>query len=299
MSIQQILGAMPKSEFVEQYYQKLPFAQSQGARELTSLGGWKLLERVLAAAENAAEEEPRGHVAPDLLIARGDHLWNGSQIPTRHEARQLYEDGYTLLVRHAERHDASLRQLAGGFEADFDAPVNIHLYCTPGEQHGFGWHYDAEEVFIVQTQGSKEFELRKNTVNPWPLVETMPDNMRYEQEIMPLMKCLLSPGDWLYIPSGYWHLARARDESVSLAIGLLAPTAIDVFDFLRSQLLSSLLWRQRLPTTGDASPLDGDQLDAEYRGLLDLLAADLEKSLRDDKFRRHFLHRRAPEDRTR
>ena len=41
-----------------------------------------------------------------------------------------------------------------GIGRDFAAPVDVHLYCTPAGQPGFGWHYDAEDVFVLQTAGS-------------------------------------------------------------------------------------------------------------------------------------------------
>ena len=85
-----------------------------------------------------------------------------------------------------------LKKLAAGFEDDFHAPANIHIYATPAGKYGFSWHYDAEEVFIMQTSGRKEYSLRKNTVHPWPLVETIPQDMGYSREIMPLMHVLLS-----------------------------------------------------------------------------------------------------------
>ena len=107
----------------------------------------------------------------------------------------------------------SPRAVAAAFARDFAAEVNIHMYCTPGDQFGFGWHYDAEEVFIVQTTGRKLYSLRKNTVNPWPIEETLPADMRYEREITPLVRCELAAGDWLYVPSGYWHMGQSRETA--------------------------------------------------------------------------------------
>lgn len=92
----------------------------------------------------------------------------------------MFSSGYTILIRHAERHFGPLAELAGGFSADLLEPVDIHMYCMPASQFGFGWHYDAEDVFVLQTQGEKEYSLRKNTVKPWPLVETLPNDMRFE-----------------------------------------------------------------------------------------------------------------------
>jgi ribosomal protein L16 Arg81 hydroxylase len=152
-------------------------------------------------------------------------------------------------------------------------------------------------VFIVQTAGNKEYSLRKNTVNPWPLEETLPANMAYEREIMPLARCELSAGDWLYIPAGYWHKGASREASISLAIGVMAPAALDVFDFLRGKLLHSLRWRQRLPLCGEIAS-DPDKTRAAYSDLFLELAADAAKELRDESLVDAYLaSRRAGQER--
>lgn len=275
--IEKLLGDISKTSFMEDYFFKLPFSLPGSAAELTQLGTWDVVESVMASSN------------PDVLIVKEGRRWPGDAVPSFSEARRLYEDGHTLLVRHAEKHHAGLQRLALEFENDFYASVDVHIYCTPGEQFGFGWHYDAEDVFILQTVGSKEYSLRKNTVNPWPLVETLPADMKYGREIMPLMKCLLKAGDWLYIPHGYWHKADAKENSISLAVGVMSTAAIDVFDFLRQRLLSSIRWRQRLPVSGDASPCGTDEVLKQYRALLAELGDDLAATLNNDSFARSFL----------
>jgi ribosomal protein L16 Arg81 hydroxylase len=34
------------------------------------------------------------------------------------------------------------------------------------------------------------------------------------------MTCALWPGDWLYVPLGWGHAARARRESLSISLGV-------------------------------------------------------------------------------
>src|SRR5204863_6894279 len=99
----------------------------------------------------------------DVMICRRNCRYEGTVPSAESEMQVLSSEGYTFVVRHAERCDAKLRDLAANFESDFAAPVNIHLYSTPTSEFGFGWHYDAEEVFILQTAGAKTYELRKNT----------------------------------------------------------------------------------------------------------------------------------------
>ena len=283
MVLEQLLGDVPRSTFLEEYFLRLPYARAGGCRHLTHLATWQTVESLLARP------------GVDALAGREGKRWQGESPPPAAQLRAILDQGYTLGVRHAERHDPGLGELAAGFGRDFAAPVDVHLYCTPAGQPGFGWHYDAEDVFVLQTAGSKEWELRKNTVNPWPLVETLPADMRHEREVMPLMRCLLRAGDWLYIPAGYWHRTRAGEESISLSIGLLSASAMDVYDFLRGRLLGSLRWRQRLPTAGQASTLDDADLLRRYRELFTELGRDLAYLLgREDVAREFLAGRRKP-----
>ncbi len=267
VNLQTLLGEFPIQRFVADYYQRLPYSAAGLARPLCELGTWESLTRILS--------EP----SADTLVCRRNEQFPGPLPQTESDAQRLVNEGYTLLVRHAERNNEQLAQLAAGFEGHFAASVNIHMYCTPGGQFGFSWHYDAEEVFIVQTTGRKEYRLRKNTVNPWPIEETLPDDMRYEREIMPLVRCELAAGDWLYIPSGYWHMGESSETAISLAIGVQPRTAVDAIDFLRSELLDSLFWRQRLPVMGNAANLSDEELRGHLAGLFQQLGQDLQKRL--------------------
>ena len=272
MKLQTLLGKLPSAQFVAEYYQRLPYSLPGGAQPLCDAGSWEALCGILS--------QPQA----DVLVCRQNERYQGPPPRSDGDARALIDQGYTLLVRHAERHDERLARLAAEFTADFAAPVNIHMYATPAGQFGFGWHYDAEEVFIVQTAGRKEYLLRKNTVNPWPVEESLPSDMHYEREIMPLARCELTAGDWLYIPSGYWHKATSRELALSLAIGVQPRTGIDVLDLMRRKALESLLWRQRLPVAGRGAALDEEKLADAYREVVRTFSRDLNRQLDDSQF---------------
>jgi 50S ribosomal protein L16 3-hydroxylase len=272
MQAQRWLGENCNRQFVENYFHKLPFSSAGSAAGCCELGHWENLASMLA--QDGA----------DLLVCRANERYSGDAPRTADEARRLNDEGYTILLRHAERHEPRLARLAADFRADFAGPVNVHVYATPAGQYGFGWHYDAEDVFIVQTTGRKEYSLRKNTVHPWPLEETLPEDMRYGREIMPLMRCLLAAGDWLYIPAGYWHMGAAEETAISLAIGVMSPSAMTAYDLARRQFLDSLLWRQRFPTAGAAAPWSEAELRARYREILEQLADDFRRTITSELF---------------
>jgi ribosomal protein L16 Arg81 hydroxylase len=279
--IEQLLRDLPVRDFLDRYYTRVPHTKAGGAAGFTSFSGWPAVEAILAKAD------------VDGFLAREGVMWEGGKLPPYQDVRAQVAQGHTLVLRNAERHDPELQRLADGFRADFAAEVNVHVYCTPPERSGFGWHYDPEDVFILQTHGAKEYQLRKNTVNPWPLLAQMPKDLRYEREVMPLWSCLLRPGDWLYIPTGWWHSARgAEGDSLTLAIGLMTPPAIELLDFLKRELLSSLVWRQRLPVTGSANPSSAEELLQAHRSILTDLGRDLSRMLQDETLLRRFLESR-------
>lgn len=175
MNLQAWLGETPQQTFLEQHFYRQAYSGPCVSRAAIALGSWETLATVLSVP------------AADVMVVRRNEQYQGAAPSSLDSAQALVAEGYTLLVRHAERHHAPLAELASGFARDFAAPVNIHMYVTPGDDYGFSWHYDAEEVFILQTTGQKTYSLRKNTVNPWPVEETLPQDMRYEREIMPLM----------------------------------------------------------------------------------------------------------------
>ncbi len=269
MILQQLLGPFPAARFLEQHYFRLPHSRPGGAAEFVPLGSWQVVDAIL------------GDATSDAWLARKGERFAGPR-PTPGQARTLHADGWTLVIRDAQKHHPRLATLAADFAADFSAPVNIHLYCTPASQHGFNWHYDVEDVFILQCAGAKAYRLRKNTVNPWPVLESMPKDLRYEREVTPTMECALRAGDWLYIPAGWWHVAPAEEDSISLAVGMMSPTVLEVLDFLRARAPHSVVWRQRLPAPEASAALFAE------------LGKDLARELADPAFTRAFIEHRRP-----
>jgi ribosomal protein L16 Arg81 hydroxylase len=270
MDIQPLFGDFTLARFIGEHLHRLPFALHGTAEFLTKLANWEVVERIILE-ENA-----------DLLLVReGDSrsLPDGWQ---PHDLQRAIHDGWTIRLRNVQNKCQSIRGLAATFEKTFRGPVDVHIYVTPPGKRGLSWHYDAEDVFIIQASGEKEYLLRKNTVNPWPLAETMPQDLRYERELMPLSRVLLGPGDLLYIPCGYWHRTESpstgRDAATSLAIGVMSRTAIDLMTPIRAKFAHSLAWRQRLPVGTETD------LRERTRTMLAQVANDTVRLLRSEEF---------------
>ena len=80
------------------------------------------------------------------------------------EVRALLLEGVGLVIRRAQQLDACLARLAASLTQNIPGEVHVQLFVTSAGTHSFGWHYDDEDVFIVQTEGSKDYLFRDNTV---------------------------------------------------------------------------------------------------------------------------------------
>ncbi len=207
---------MPKQQFLSCFYRRVPFAQPNAAAGFIPLFDWETLGRVLSDASASAQD--------DVLVVRGGRLMPSAVPRSLPQARAVLESGASLVVRRAEQRDTGLAELARSFATSFAGAVQIQLFVTPKSERGFGWHYDAEDVFILQTSGSKEYFFRQNTINPRPKPQPRYDFAAIRQERTPIMACTLAAGDWLYLPGGWWHVANAQSEdSLAISLGLLAP----------------------------------------------------------------------------
>ncbi len=202
------LGALDLETFRKHYLGKLPYAQpGRAAREIASCD-WSVLDRLLVA-------KPSDH----LVVARGELALSP---PPRNltELRTLFRRGIGVAIRNPEPLCPELHALCLAFARDIPGEQRLIVFATPEAAHGFAWHYDAEDVFIIQTEGDKEYFFRRNTIHPNPTRAAKLDFSTFHRETSPLMNCRLLAGDFLYLPRGYWHMAHAHADALSISIGV-------------------------------------------------------------------------------
>ena len=275
--LEELLNDFPRERFLREHYQRKPFSGRAAAERLRELGTWSVIDELVEQTEC------------DVLLARQGVPYTGERPSTAKQARELFAQGYTLVLRQPDQHHAGLSQLARAFSAELHGRINLHLYCTPAGQHGFGWHCDPEEVFILQTAGRKDYLLRENTLHPVPLPESLPGGALAARETTPVETRTLNAGDFIYIPAGHWHMAQAPEEALSISIGLMAPTLLDVLDAVRANLASNPVWRRRLPALGHASDLDDLKKLEVLRTLFTELGGELQRALSDPGLPLRFL----------
>jgi 50S ribosomal protein L16 3-hydroxylase len=199
------LGGVTVDAFRTSWLQRTPVAQPGSASSAREFD-WEHLEQVLSSCP----------VSDALVVAKGCRL----DLPVPRTLSELYayfQMGIGLVLRHTEHRDPVLARVHADLEREL-GPAHVQLFVTPGGTHGFGWHYDDEDVFIAQTAGVKEYYFRANTVTTERADAAQ--FHRYTDETSTLCTATLVPGDFLYIPARWWHMAVCREDALSISAGV-------------------------------------------------------------------------------
>lgn len=204
------LAPAPLDDFIRLHLGRAPLARPGAARDVLRWFDWPVLDRLLDVS----------WPPPDVLVASRGRLVDTPEPRNLAEARQIMAHEQGVVIRRAERHEPHLAQLARAFANELPGRVHVQVYATPTGTQTFGWHFDAEDVFVVQVVGTKDYYMRENTVVPVADVSSA-DFGRVRSETSPLMVARLIPGDWLYIPARWWHLVHSIADALSISIGVL------------------------------------------------------------------------------
>ena len=203
-------GELTLDAFVRTHLGSLPLARPGAAKATATALDWDRFGTMLGAP------------ALDALVVDAGREHATERPCDLDGLRALFARGLGLVVRRAERADAGVAAIARELSDELEGEVHVQVFASPAGRQSFGWHYDAEEVFIVQTEGEKTYYFRQNTVDPEPLRDAQPDFSRIRFERTPVMACTLIAGDFLYLPRGWWHVATAHSDSLHLSIGAFA-----------------------------------------------------------------------------
>ncbi|WP_367043903.1 cupin domain-containing protein [Streptomyces sp. Je 1-332] len=166
-----------------------------------------------------------------------------------HKLNQRLADGATLVLDGIDELHAPIEQLAADIEHVVRERVQVNCYASFGPQPAFDTHWDDHEVLVLQVHGRKRWRVFAPT-RPHPTRrDTQPPQQPVDE---PVADLILTPGDVLHVPRGWWHDATAVDEpSLHLTFGVTPPTGVDLLTWAADQLRHHELARQNLPVHND------------------------------------------------
>ncbi|CAH9060198.1 hypothetical protein PSECIP111951_02893 [Pseudoalteromonas holothuriae] len=164
---------------------------------------------------------------------------------TPQQAIDLYHEGCTIYARRL-LNDVSVKwckELDKTFGL-VPGTAQINAFASQAGP-GLPWHWDAQEIFIVQVSGKKRWHVAANEAVKWPtkggragsdyppevaMQLTNPEQPIEEPSEFETID--LEPGSVMFLPRGYWHRTENIDESMHLVLQVNLLNWRDVFGYL-------------------------------------------------------------------
>lgn len=221
-----MLGTISTEAFLRDYWQQQPLLIANALADVTS----PLSPQELAGLALEAEVESR------LVECNGD-TWTLRHGPFEEDDfLSLPETDWTLLVQGVNLWVPQVQQLLNRFAflPAWRLDDIMVSYATPGG--GVGPHFDQYDVFLLQVEGQRRWQIGELCNSQTPLREDSP--LRQIANFSPQQEWLLEPGDMLYLPPGISHWGVAQTECLTYSIGFRSPSIADMLGDLAVELIT-------------------------------------------------------------
>jgi 50S ribosomal protein L16 3-hydroxylase len=225
-----LLGGMSISHFLAEYWHKKPLLIRQAMPQFTppinkkallDFATWDDVESRLIERKRNERKETRWHMQHGPFTAK--------QLPSAKQTQ------WTLLVQGANLLSDEVTQLLRQFRFIPDARLDDVMISYATDQGGVGPHVDSYDVFLLQAQGQRRWQISQQT--DLTLQDDVP--LKLLKHFDPTEEWVLSPGDMLYLPPSCAHDGVALGECMTYSIGFRAPTYRELlqgfFNFIHDQ----------------------------------------------------------------
>ena len=217
------LGSLSADNFLKNYWQKKPLVIKQGFKNFQS----PISADDLAGL--ACEEEVNSRI---VIEKDGEHPWQAINGPMDEDIfSKLPETHWTLLVNDVEKHLPELAWIVDAFRFIPEWRFDDLMISYAPEGGSVGPHLDQYDVFILQAQGHRRWQISTAEVNENNQVADT--HLRIQKDFVAEAEWLLEAGDIIYIPPGVSHYGVATDDCLSFSIGFRASTYAEMLnDFM-------------------------------------------------------------------
>jgi len=212
--IAQLLGGLSAQQFLDEYWQKKPLLIRQAFSNLDTLMSPEAL-----AGLSCDTDAPARIIAEKGLETAWQSLYSPFDDAT---FANLPETHWTLLVNDVERYYPELRNhVIEAFRFLPDWRIDDLMISFAVEGGSVGPHTDEYDVFLIQAQGQRHWQIAEYASNDSDLIEGI--DLRILKHIVPEQEWTLNSGDMLYLPPHVIHNGVALNDCMTFSVGFRAP----------------------------------------------------------------------------
>lgn len=259
-------GELTPEQFLKEYWQKKPLLIKGAFKDFTD----PIDANELAGLAMESEIESR-------IIACNNGDWQVEQGPFD-SFDKFGEQNWTLLVQAVNNWSRDTQSLlaAVNFIPQWRIDDVMVSFSTPNG--GVGAHLDQYDVFIVQGEGKRRWQVGAPDSS---LKQLLPHpDLKQVSSFVAVIDEITEAGDLLYIPPNHPHNGVSLENSMNFSIGFQAPNNQELWSGFADKLIDENLGEARFPDnerTLTSHPEQLEQMDIEK------LKAFMKAQLDDDK----------------
>lgn len=212
------LGNISQQTFMEEYWQKKPLLIRQAFPDFES----PITADELAGL--ACEEEVNSRI---VMEKDGEHPWFPIFGPMNDEIySSMPETHWSLIVNDLEKYLPELSWIIDSFRFIPEWRLDDLMISYAADHGSVGPHIDLYDVFILQGQGKRRWQINSQEVTEENQIEETP--LRIQKDFQAEEEWIIEPGDMLYLPPGVSHHGVSLGESLSYSIGFRATSHADL-----------------------------------------------------------------------
>ncbi|MEH1944909.1 MAG: cupin domain-containing protein [Nostoc sp.] len=216
---EKLIQPIDANTFLTTYWEQKPFVLIREETDYyTSLFSRKDIDNIICFSNLI----PSDIEIDSLNNSKDFKLSDSSPFPNINYLYKAYSQGNTLLIHELQKHCKPIATFCRHLEEFLNHTVNANLYLTPENSQAYSTHFDLNDVFILQLEGSKVWRIYDSFLD-LPIAAHVQSIPKEILDASP-REVYLKAGDLLYLPRGCVHEVLTHESySLHLTIG------IDVF----------------------------------------------------------------------
>ena len=243
-----------------------------------ALVGWERLNELLAIRSHWTEANIKlvlnsRSIYPDLYLDEVETAGGKVRRADPAKVKVFLSMGASLVANAVDEIDPGIAAAASALADHFSARASANIYCSFQGIQAFSSHCDLHEVFALQCEGEKVWNLYRNRASaPVEALQGPDAQAIIDAAKGPVMaRIRMRPGDLLYIPRGVYHDALATNApSLHVTFSVTPLTGRILFRMLEEEALADEVFRHYLP---DGRVDDGRLLSERLSSLGERIAA--------------------------
>lgn len=255
MRFEDLIAPLSREEFLGEWYGKRPLHIPAGDKKSFRLMGWSQLSELLGLPSHWSEANTKliyngVPVAGDLYLDSVETLGGVVRRANPAKLDVFLQMGASLLAGAVHEISAEVRALAASLSEQFAGRAEANAYCSFQGIRAFTSHFDVHEVFAIQCEGEKVWNIYENRANA-PIEGLRRADAQAVIDASKgrvAMQVRMRPGDLLYIPRGFCHDALASSgASLHVTFAVTPLDGRDLFRMLEEEAILDPAFREYLP----------------------------------------------------